>query len=109
MLVNLFHILLIGPYLIYVGLAKPSFWWVYVVLLLLALLVLITFMMHVVKGNVPPWIMVHGLLFTVLLGYMGILGVFYGRDKVPDYTFAFTLAIGLAALAYHSVKSLILT
>lgn len=104
LIVNLAHILVTGPFLVYVGLVKPTSKWVYAMLFLLAVALVAVFVAHVAKREASPWLALHATLFAALLGYMGGIGAFYGREEIADFTFAFLLAVGLAAFSYHLVR-----
>lgn len=104
LLVNLFHIIFTGPFLVYTGLMKPNNKYIYLVLLLMAVILILVFVIQIAQGIIKPWIMLHACLFSILLGYMGYIGFFQGRQNIPEFSFSFLLALGLAATTYHLLR-----
>jgi hypothetical protein len=99
---NLFHILLIAPFFIYVGVMKsatpPA---VYTTLLVLGVILVLyhgyKFIDRLYKGSSYAWVNgVHALIVGPLLFYIGLNGVETGR---PYYEGLLLVAFG--ALGYH--------
>lgn len=98
LLVNIFHALLIGPFLIYVGMIKPPQPWVYYALLTVGILIAIKFIVSLIM-NKNDWYVVHLILFAPLLIYAGIK-----QKESPNIVFSLLLAVGCAALGYHVIR-----
>ena len=99
---HLFHIIIIGSLLIYVGIKKntlsPTF---YYGLLILGIYV---FLYHGFKvyskivNKINPWInIIHIAIFSPLLFYIG-----YNKGNVSNYYYEILLMIGFAVVGYHS-------
>ena len=102
MYVAFVHLFFVAPLLIFVGLTKPQYDWIYYVLLALSIGVLLNFGSKIASQSWTQrtvWYLVHMLLFASLLFYVG----WYGT-KTPDVAFSLTLAVGLAAFTYHGVR-----
>lgn len=93
--VNLFHMLITGPFLMFVGLVRPTHKAYYYILLSMALLLLSMFAMELPK----PWALVHIALLVPLLAYVGLT-----RNKSGE-AFSFLVAVGIAAVGYHVIKA----
>ena len=102
MYVAFIHLFFVAPLLIFVGLTKPQYNWIYYVLLALSIGVLVSFGSKIASQSRTQrtvWYFIHMLLFASLLFYVG----WYGT-KTPDVAFSLTLAVGLAAFAYHGLR-----
>jgi hypothetical protein len=102
MYVAFIHIFLVGPLLIFVGLMKPQYSWIYYLLLALGVGIFLNFGLKIASQNWTQrtvWYMVHALLFGALLLYVG----WYGKET-PNVAFSLLLAVGLAAFTYHSLR-----
>lgn len=104
MQVNLIHILLIGPLLIFIGLMKPQNILYYHILLSLGLLVLVKFAYLLATQTISQrsiWYILHIVLFATLSFYVGIK-----KDKTPQIAYSLLLATGIAAFGYHLLRQL---
>jgi len=102
MLVHLVHMLITGPLLIYVGLAQPQNKYVYWLLMLLSVAVFAKFTYSAFTTELSQrhvWFAIHALLFASLLGYVGYQGV-----NTPHVGYSLLLAVGIAAVGYHTVR-----
>jgi hypothetical protein len=100
--VNLAHIFFTGPLLIYVGLLQPDHAWVYHVLLGLGVSLGIYFLYMIFTRSLSQyhvWLMVHLALFFPLLIWVGLK-----KKEAPRVIFSLILAIGCAAVGYHSIR-----
>lgn len=100
---NLAHVFVTGPFLVYVGLAKERPIWVYHVLLLLGIALALFFPFVIFTKKISQyhvWLFVHLLLFVPLLLISG-----YMKDKTPQIVFSLLLAIGIAAIGYHTIRA----
>lgn len=100
--VKLAHIFFTGPALIYIGLMKPNNKWIYRVLLATGLLLLVFFFYHIITTTPTPyhvWLYIHLLLFIPLLIWIGLK-----QDKAPNILFSLIVAIGCAAIGYHTIR-----
>jgi CDP-diglyceride synthetase len=100
--INYVHILFIGPFLIYIGLKKPSNNNFYIILLLLALIIIASFYNKYKNNELIVWLYVHLLLFVSLLLCICYLK-FYNKD-IPYYLYSFLVAVGCGAFGYHLIK-----
>lgn len=91
---NLFHILISGPFLMYVGLRQPTHKAYYYTLLALGLLLLVVFGREITK----PWAVVHMALLVPLLLYVGV-----ARNNSGE-AYSFLVAVGTAAIGYHAIR-----
>lgn len=101
--VNLAHILVTGPLLVYVGVVDEKPVWVYNVLVALgALMVLyIPYVMYTTKlGPYHVWLAIHLFIFAGLIIAVGVL-----RDKSPHILLSLLLAIGVAAIGFHAIRA----
>lgn len=99
---NLLHILFTGPLLIYVGLKKPKENWIYNLFLILGIILAIYFL--VLIANTPyssyhSWLFIHFAIFIPLLLFLGIR-----KTQTPSIIFSITLALGIAAVGFHSIR-----
>ena len=101
-LINYVHILFIGPFLIYIGLKKPSNNNFYMILLLLALIIITSFYDRHKNNRLNAWLYIHLLLFVLLLSSICYLK-FYNKD-IPYYLYSFLVAVGCGAFGYHLIK-----
>jgi hypothetical protein len=102
MYVAFIHIFFVAPLLIFVGLMKPEYRWIYYIILALGVGVFFNFGYKIASQNWTQrtvWYMVHALLFGALLIYVGL-----HEKQTPDVAFSLLLAVGLAALTYHSLR-----
>jgi uncharacterized membrane protein YfcA len=99
--VRALHILVVGPFVVFVGHAKPNQRWPYIVLLCAAAALVGVFAVHAKRdGRINPWLAVHATLFAALFTYVGVRR----RDAAP-VAFSFLVAVGLAAIAYNVYRS----
>jgi hypothetical protein len=102
LIINTVHVLFTGPFLIYVGLYQPQSIYFYVVLFTLAIAIVLAFINRYMNKELYAWIFIHLFLFVTLLASTSILRF---MDKpIPSYMFSFLLAVGIAAVGYHSIK-----
>jgi uncharacterized membrane protein len=102
--VNAFHVFLVAPALIYIGLVKPKTpAFLYTVLLVVGALMIPLHLYNAIKclmGRMfepAMWYLVHVLLLAPLLIYIGK----FGRDRTAQSAFLALAIIGFAALAFH--------
>ena len=76
----------------------------YIPLLLLAILIIITFIYRYLKKQLYAWLYIHLLLFVTLL--LCICYLRFTQQKIPKYLYSFLIAIGIAAIGYHILKIL---
>ncbi len=102
--VNAIHIFFSGPLLIYVGLVKPNYTYLYKFLLVLGLIVACVFVWKLLTFPLSQryvWFLIHILLFSSLLIYVGIKEL-----DAPHVAFSLILAIGIGAFGYHLIRAL---
>jgi hypothetical protein len=102
MSVAFIHIFLVAPLLIFVGLMKPQYRWIYYIIIGLGFGVFLNFGYKIGSQKWTQrtvWYLVHALLFGALLVYVGWIG-----KDAPDVAFSLLLAVGLAALTYHVLR-----
>uniref|UniRef100_A0A6C0F695 Uncharacterized protein n=1 Tax=viral metagenome TaxID=1070528 RepID=A0A6C0F695_9ZZZZ len=100
--VHLFHIFIIGAFLLYIGIAKtnmPQF--MYKVIFIVGILI---FLAHVYKaiikyGQPKSYLWVNLFHIFVVAPVLLIIG-WYG-EKTPYYYFHFDLMLAFAAIGYH--------
>lgn len=101
---NLAHILVTGPLFLYVGLARPSYKWVYKVLMALGVILACYFiylLFALKRGPYHVWLVIHLVLIFPLLIWVG-----YRGRSAPDIAFSLLMTIGIAAIGYHLVRIL---
>lgn len=99
---QLVHILVIAPFLIYVGLTRPQSSVYYLVLGLLGVLLLLNFTYKLMSAkSVRGWLVIHAYIFSALFLYMA----WFGRESA-DISFSLLIAIGSAAAGYHAIRML---
>ena len=99
---HLFHILIVGPCLLYVGIMRSNMnKWVYHILLLVGIIIILY---HIYKTIINLnsgkryWVNVlHILLIGPLLAYIG-----YNKGDVSRKFFEFTLMLAFAGIGYHT-------
>lgn len=101
-IINFVHLLFTGPFLIYIGLMKPSNKIYYMILLLLSLIYVILFLYKAITNQLYKWMYVHFFLFVPLLLYISYSQI--RNIKIDGQFFSFLLAIGIAALGYFIIK-----
>lgn len=96
------HILIIAPFLLYVGIQRAAIpGWIYTLLLVLGAFI---FLYHgykayirIIKGSTYAWVnLIHVIIVAPLLLFIG----FKGRES-PRYAYELLLMVGFAALGYH--------
>ena len=96
------HILIIAPFLLYVGIQRAAVpGWIFTTLLVLGA---VLFLYHgyrayirIIKSSPYAWVnMIHAIIVAPLLLYIG----FKGRES-PRYAYELLLMVGFAALGYH--------
>ena len=104
-LLMLLHILIVGPYLIFIGKYKPNQKYHYYILVLFSLYLVYEILWHYIYENkMSAWLIIHITLFSGLLSYVGVLCVL--DIKIPDYLYSFLIAIGAGAIGYYLLKLL---
>ena len=102
LLIHLFHIIIFGPLLIYIGYSKPDQLYFYYILGILGILLLIDILYRIITNQMYAWLYVHLFLFVPLFIYIAYHKIL--NQKIPNYTYSFLLAIGIAAFGYHLVR-----
>ena len=102
LLIMIFHILINGPLMIYIGYFKPSNIAIYYLLFILSLFILGYLIYKYFINEMSAWLYIHLLIFVPLFMYTGYLGI--NNIKIPWYNYEFILAIGIAATFYHLLK-----
>jgi len=102
LIIHLFHIIIFGPLLIYIGYSKPSQLYFYYILGILGILLLIDILYRLITKHMYAWLYVHLVLFVPLFIYIAYHRII--NQKIPNYTYSFLLAIGIAAFGYHLVR-----
>lgn len=102
--INIFtlHVFIIAPLLIYIGLIRPKYDWLYYILFALGLGVIVNFGLKVIGQpwtQRTVWYAIHIMLFAILLLYVGWFGV-----GASDVSFSLLLTVGVAALGYHTIR-----
>jgi hypothetical protein len=100
--VQLFHILLFGPFLIYVGFAIPPQDFVYQMVLALGFLVILSFIAAIIKEptrEIGGWLLWHIVVISGLLLWCGIQ-----KTQTPPIVFSLLIALGFAAIGYHALR-----
>ena len=96
--VSIFHVLVTGPSLLYIGLNKPDKSLIYTIALLSGILLGLFFVYKLQKYD-SPWIKLHLATFVPLLILLGIRG-----RQSPPFLFSILVALGCAAIGYHGIK-----
>jgi hypothetical protein len=101
-LINLFHIILVAPFLIWIGIARGSFpEWIFTFLMTLGIIVILyqgfkTYM-RLLKGSSYVWVnLIHVLWIGPLLVYIG-----YKKKDTPRPAYEMLLLTAFGALGYH--------
>jgi hypothetical protein len=102
LIISFVHVLVTGPYLIYLGLYKPKSIYYYILLFILALVIIGAFIYKYVTKKLYAWLFVHLFLFVTLFLTVSILR--FMNKEIPYYLYSFLLAIGIAAVGYHIIK-----
>jgi hypothetical protein len=100
--INILHIILIGPILLYIALEKNIHKHVYDILLALGITLSIYFIYVIYLHKLSSyhvWLIIHLLIFAPLLIWMG-----FAKEKTPRIIISLILAIGCAAIGYHSIR-----
>lgn len=97
-LTRLFHILVLGPLLLYVGIEHPSSAWIYIMLAVLGSLAILAFGLQASTKD-AFWVVWHMLIIGVLLLSMAVL-----RTQSPEYLFRLCIIVGSAAIGYHAIR-----
>jgi hypothetical protein len=100
--VNVLHVFLIGPLLIYIGLVKPQNYFFYYVLYCLGLYVFYKFfviLLHEEVSQRSAWYVLHLALFSMIAMYVGIKG-----KHTLQIGYSLLLATGISAFGYHLIR-----
>ena len=101
--INLVHILVTGPLLVYAGLVEEKPRWLFDVLLVLGIVLAAYFpyVMYTTKlSQYHVWLAIHLFIIVGLMVTAGIM-----RDNTPRIIFSLLLAIGIAAIGYHVIRA----
>lgn len=101
-IISLVHVLLLGPFLIYLGLYKPECKYFYITLCILAFVILGVGIYKYLHNSLYAWLIVHLILFATLFLTVSVLR--FTNQEIPPYLYSFLLAIGIAAVGYHTIK-----
>jgi len=96
--INLFHVLVSGPLLIYIGISEniPSI--LYDILIAISVLLWIYLLYLINQNDKRTWLIIHLLIFLPLLFWFGV-----EKEKAPYMIKAILLAIGCGAFGFHSI------
>jgi FtsH-binding integral membrane protein len=96
--INLFHVLVSGPLLIYIGLSKniPSI--LYNLLIAISIFLWMYVLYLINQNDKRTWLIIHLLIFLPLLFWIGV-----EKEKAPYMVKAILLAIGCGAFGYHLI------
>lgn len=100
--INLLHVFLIGPVLIYIGLAKPQTDFLYYILYGLGLYVFFKFFIILLKQELnqrSAWYVLHVALFSMIAMYVGVKG-----KQTQQIGYSLLFATGISAFGYHLVR-----
>ena len=99
---HLFHIFIVGGFLLYVGIQRtnmPQF--VYSILLVLGVLIILyhSYKVYIKLNNKQnPWInYIHIFIIAPVLIYIGLI-----KEKTPRLYFEIVLMLSFAAIGYHA-------
>lgn len=101
-LVNIAHVLVTGPFFIYIGLAQPSHVGWYRVCLGLGAVLALLFawkLWSTAWSQYHIWLLIHLLLFAGLLVAVGVQ-----KKQTPQILFSIMIAVGCAAIGYHLIR-----
>jgi hypothetical protein len=105
--VSLSHILFNGPLMIYIGIVRPQQSFFYWLLLFIGLVIVAIFVYKAITKQLYAFLIVHLVLFASLFVTIAYLRL--SNQTVPYFLYNFLIAIGVAAIGYHSLKLLHLT
>jgi hypothetical protein len=101
-IIHLLHILLNGPFLIYLGLSRSDIIYLYYLLLMMGCLLFGLSIYKILNNSAYTWLYIHLIIFAPLF-----IGVSYMKlsDKIiPDYLYTSLYAIGFASIAHHALR-----
>lgn len=96
------HVLVSGPFLIYVGLVRPQAAWIYRLLMVAGFVVLVAFLATKPRLPLGVWdwkhilYVAHVMLFSMLLIYVGLMG-----PSAAPLVFVLLVAIGIGSMLHH--------
>jgi len=102
--IHLVHILLNGPFLIYLGLSKSDIIYFYYLLLVMGCVLIGLSVYKIINNLAYTWLYIHLIIFAPLfigVGYMKLSG-----KIIPDYLYTSLYAIGFASIAHHVLRLL---
>ena len=102
LLIQLFHILIFGPFLIYVGLAMPKQDFVYIIVLGLGIFVILAFIAAMIKEptkQIAGWLLWHIIIIAGSLLWCGA-----AKTQTPRIIYSLLIALGFAAIGYHATR-----
>jgi hypothetical protein len=102
LIIMLFHILVNGPLMIYIGYNKPINIYFYWILLIIGIIILMDVIYKLYKKKMNAWLYVYLILFIPLFIYTGYLGIM--KEEIQGYNYDFILTIGIGALGYHLIQ-----
>jgi hypothetical protein len=100
--INIVHIILIGPILLYLALEKNIHKYVYDLLLALGIILAFYFMYMIYSHKLSSyhvWLIIHLLIFAPLLMWIG-----FAKEQTPRIILSLLLAVGCAAIGYHFIR-----
>lgn len=98
-LISLFHVLIVAPLFIYIGLKRDKIYnWLYTLIMYLGIFILFYHCYRVyIKRNGSYWInLIHIFIVAPLLIYIG-----YNKQNTARKFYELLLMLGFAALGYH--------
>jgi len=98
LLVQLFHILFLGVFLVIVGATRPRSAWWYYVLLALGIIAVVKFSLEA-RRKTLFWVLWHVLVVGPVLIWVGSQ-----RRRSFDFLFKILIMIGSAAIGYHTIR-----
>ena len=104
---SLSHIMFNGPLMIYIGVTHPKniiFYWL---LLIIGIIIIALFCYKALTNQLYAFLIVHLVLFSAL--FLSIAYLRFTNQTIPYYLYNFLIAIGIAAIGYHTMKLLNLT
>jgi len=102
LLIQLLHILVFGPFLIYVGLTMPKQDFIYIIVFGLGMFVIAAFIAAIVKEptkQIAGWLLWHIIIIAGLLLWCGA-----AKTQTPRIIYSLLIALGFAAIGYHATR-----
>ena len=111
---SIFHIFIIAPILIFIGVYQPSNIMFYYLLLFFGLVIIVRFVMNWVNKSLYTLLYLHALLIAPILIYIFYLHYRKYRnsketsEEIPKIFYYLLINIGISATIYHLHKILTL-